>query len=370
MKKRNFLIVDDNPNNLKILAGLINQMGHIPILCQSGFQALEYLKDEDADLVLLDVMMPELNGYEVCKKIKSDFPKKDIPIIFVTAKNDIDSELNAFEFGGVDFISKPFNSSVITARITTQLKLIESKEKLNNKINELTELNAEKDKFLNILAHDLRNPFFGILGLLEITLKRSDKLDKNKILEQVEKVFKLSKNVYSLFEKLIDWGKFRSGLYNIKIEEINIKNSIYEIIDIYRDIANKKNISLEFNMKEECNLKFDNYIFSTIFRNLINNAIKFTHNEGRVEVNVQRDENFTIIIVKDNGVGMTKEKLDNLFKISYNSSSKGTTGEKGSGLGLLLVKEMIDLNKLKLEISTNLNEGSEFKVYFDKNYII
>ena len=171
IKDFTILIVDDVPRNIQVVANILNSKGYKLLFSQSATKAIEIVKNKNIDLILLDIMMPGMDGYEVCREIKEIPDKKDIPVIFLTAKNDIESVTKGFRAGGVDYIVKPFNNEELVARVETHLKLKDAFNVIQEQNKELQELNKTKDKLFSIIAHDLRNPFNAIYMMSEV-LKR------------------------------------------------------------------------------------------------------------------------------------------------------------------------------------------------------
>ncbi|MEN8906434.1 MAG: hybrid sensor histidine kinase/response regulator [Clostridiales bacterium] len=363
-KNRIVLMVDDNPNNLKILAELVSEIGYIPALSLNGIEALDYLKEEVPDLILLDIMMPLMDGYEVCKKIRVNPKFDDIPIIFITAKSGKESEISAMEIGGIDFITKPFDSSIVKARIINHMELKISKEKYQDKVLELKELNSEKDKFISILAHDMKNPLFAMTGLLEMLVKKGSTFDSKKLQTYVEKIYNSSIKLQDLLESILKWANLRKGRYETNYQSINIFESIFNIIELYKISSLDKNINISCNIEKDLKIIFDQDMFNMIFRNLLNNSIKFTQNGGEIIFNGFKKNKNVILSIEDNGEGMDENTLNNIFTLNDNKVKYSPKKNKGSGLGLLIVKEILDFNDIDLNIESALGKGTKFIINF------
>ena len=170
------LIVDDNPQNLKVLGNTLRENQVSPILVKNGADALRLLKRKKPDLILLDIMMPEMDGFEVCKHLKQNAATKDIPIIFLTAQAERESIIKGLEMGGVDYVSKPFNTRELMARINTHLELKAARDTISLQKEALKQANAAKDKFFSIISHDLGNLFNVLIGFGSVLLKKKDRL--------------------------------------------------------------------------------------------------------------------------------------------------------------------------------------------------
>jgi signal transduction histidine kinase len=221
-----------------------------------------------------------------------------------------------------------------------------------------------KDKFISVLAHDLRGPVAGQKSLNNLILEEYDSMDDATRKEMLTNLKESSDNLYNLLNNLLDWSKAQSGKTLVSIESLNIANEISSIISEYRGWANQKNITFINNIKKDIIVKADKHLTHTILRNLISNAIKFTRKGGNVSVSTDVINNdktdFLKINVSDNGVGINKERIQSLFKPEKANSTDGTANEKGTGLGLLLCKEFIELQNGELSVDSVINKGSTF----------
>lgn len=242
--------------------------------------------------------------------------------------------------------------NVLFKKITTNT-LKESEEKLRA-------LNATKDKFFSIIAHDLKSPFQGLLGSLQILSSEFDFLsnDERKLL--ITSIDKLSQYTYKLLENLLQWSRIQSEYMEYNIQIFNLKNSFNDTVELLSNLAHNKNISISINIPEEYFVKADLNVTLTVFRNLLSNAIKFTANNGHIKIGaVQRDSSIEVS-VEDNGIGMTKEEIEDLFLIQKQQNKPGTQGETGTGLGLILCKEMLDRTGGTMKVTSKPSKGTVF----------
>jgi len=360
MKKNNelkhtpsILIVDDIAANLKILGDILEDIGYKirPVL--NGMQALQVAEKEKPDLILLDIMMPNIDGYEVCRRLKENKNLCDIPVIFISALNDTSDIVKALTVGGADYISKPFKAAEVTARIATHIKIHQQNQ-------ELKRLNADKDRFIAILAHDLKNPFNALLGLSEVLFKEISKLSNDEIVEFANHINTSAKNTYNLLEDLLMWAISQSGKLPYNPQQLNITRVCNNIIEDLKLNASNKNITINSSSDNQINLFADLNMLKTILRNLVSNAIKFTHNGGCININVMQNETNTIISVIDNGIGIDSGKLTKLFDISQSQTTTGTADELGTGLGLILCKEFVEKHGGKIWVESEKEKGSTF----------
>jgi PAS domain S-box-containing protein len=246
-----------------------------------------------------------------------------------------------------------------TVRDITERKQTELIIKQQN--NELRELNATKDKFLSILAHDLKNPFNTLLGFSELLVKNATKYTPEKIQQFAQTMNSTSKQTYALLENLLEWSRLKTGKLVANPVKIKPSELLNDVKFLCEQTARTKNIDLQSIIDCDDFILADIVMLKTVLRNLINNALKFTNEQGIVKVNTHNIENEMLFIVSDTGIGIEPEHISNLFKIDCKLSKTGTAGEKGTGLGLILSKEFVEKHGGKIWVESELGKGSEFK---------
>jgi two-component system, sensor histidine kinase and response regulator len=358
LKKPLILIVDDTPENLKVLSNILHAKGYNISISTSGKSALESVNTEIPDLILLDIQMPGMDGYETIKALKQT-NARDIPVIFLTVFAEADRIVQAFELGAVDYITKPFNIPELTARVATHLEIKMAREKL-------IELNATKEKLFSIISHDLKNSLGSVLNFSDLLMGKLDDLPMDKIHEFVGLIQKSSKNTFELLENLLDWSRLQTGKFTRKIDKYDLKAEIQNICMLYNDMASEKNITLQNNITSELFICCDIEMTKTVLRNLVSNAIKFTHPKGIISLNSRESISHIEIHITDNGVGIDPGNISRLFSVENNISTPGTGGEKGTGLGLMLCKELIEKQGGKIWVESELEKGSTFKFALPK----
>ncbi len=242
---------------------------------------------------------------------------------------------------------------------------------INQKNNELEKLNADKNLFMSILAHDLKGPFNSILGYLGLLTGNIHTYDIIDIEKQLSIINNSAQNVYNLLEAILMWINSESGKIPFEPQVLSIKTIYSDIIETLKPYANTKAISIDYLGEENFNVFADQNMFQTILRNLVSNSIKFTNNGGQITINAQKTESDIIISVSDNGIGISPESQSKLFNISQIHTSNGTADESGTGLGLLLCKEFVNKNGGEIWVESELGKGSTFKftvpIQIDKN---
>uniref|UniRef100_UPI003217F739 ligand-binding sensor domain-containing protein n=1 Tax=uncultured Draconibacterium sp. TaxID=1573823 RepID=UPI003217F739 len=239
-------------------------------------------------------------------------------------------------------------------------KVLERTIQIEHQNRELEKLNLTKDKLFSIIGHDLGNQFNIIVGFSDLLLSDFRKLDAAKVEYHLRNIYRSSSQANDLLENLLTWSRMQTKSIQYNPEVFNVNEKINELILFHTEALSKKKITLKFENKEEIMVYADVNMFSTVVRNLIANAIKFTHENGHIYIQTIKDKNFCKIRVKDNGVGIAPENLEKLFCIDSKHKTKGTNGEKGTGLGLILCKEFIEKHKGKIQVKSKPGEGSEF----------
>src|SRR5665647_1817769 len=240
----NILIVDDVAANLKILGFILKKEGYKVRPVPNGILALQAAEKEKPDLILLDVMMPDMDGFEVCRRLKDDQKLADVPVIFISALNDTNDIVNALKAGGVDFITKPFKAEEAIARVKTHLKLYQQSRTLQEQSKMLKELVATKDKFFSIIAHDLRGPLGGFMSLTELLADESFEFTPAEQKEMNLDLYKSSRNLFNLLENLLVWARMQQGQIVFNPVQIHLKELVSESITALEDAIRKKAIQV------------------------------------------------------------------------------------------------------------------------------
>ena len=362
MKEDNYkvLIVDDVEENLQVVGSILGENNIAISFAKNGRQAIKIAQRKQPDLILLDINMPEMNGDEACKALKKNELTKDIPIIFLSAFNEKSDIIKGFEYGGVDYVTKPFNKAELLSRVFTHLELKYSKDKIEKQNEQLKELNNTKDKFFSIIAHDLKNPFNNLINFSELLLRSFSKFSDEKKLLFIKSINTASNSGYKLLENLLEWSRLQTGRMKYKADSFDIKTIIDNNLTLVAATALEKSVQLNSDIKENTIVYADKNMLDTIIRNLISNALKFTDKGGEITLSANIVNSMLEISVKDTGVGISPENINKLFRIDQNYSTEGTANERGTGLGLVLCKEFVEKNGGKIWVKSEENVGSEF----------
>lgn len=360
LKGRHILIVDDNTQNLKVSGKLLKDEGYLISMAINGTSALELLEREIPDIILLDVMMPDINGLEVCRKIKLKEHLKDIPILFLTAKVQPEDLEEGFNAGAVDYITKPFNRNELLLRIKTHLELALSKK-------ELVESNLARDKLYSIIAHDIRSPLAGIKTTLSALNEGLLDPCSDIFSELATELESTTTATLDLLKNLLEWTRFKSKYFELTCEEQDLYPVVFECVKILQNSAQNKDIIINNNLEINTLAVFDRKTISTVIRNIISNAIKFTHKRGTIDILPEANNSHLRLCIKDNGVGMEEKLLQKVLDRNKYESKKGTSNEQGSGLGLVLVSDFVEKNNGKFSIQSVPGKGTSVIIDLPRN---
>jgi two-component system, sensor histidine kinase and response regulator len=375
------LIVDDSPENRALLSGLLSIGNkYEPIAAKDGFEALSYLDNPDGelpDLILLDVMMPGVTGHDVANRLRGDKRTGDIPIIFVTALDDIESKKKAFENGGVDYISKPFNREELFARINSHIRIKGLRDQLKEKNEQLKELNSElearngelarlndlKNQFIGIVAHDLRNPLTVVMAVGSLLENQFDKQSNEKQRSLVSSINTSCLHMLDIINDLLDVKMIDSGRLAVNPMPTDMAKLAKKNVDFNTNLSSHKNIAIilstDGNMPPA---KVDSTRIDQLLNNLLSNAVKYSNPGSTVRVAVVPVGETIEISVADEGQGIPAEELEMIFEPFKMASPKPTSGEKSTGLGLAIAKKIVDAHNGRISVESSVGVGTTFTV--------
>ena len=367
------LIVDDNDDNLNLAASHLKGANYDVVIANSGPIAMGVLEEVIPDVILLDIMMPQMDGYEVCISLKSKRQLKDIPVIFLTAKTESDDILKGFISGGVDYITKPFEKHEFLARVRTHYQLKRSRDIILKQNLELKKLNQEKDGLLGITAHDLKNPLQGIAGLIDVldTLlgEVSATPEQMKSFHQIISTIKIgTANANKIIMDLLDLHAIEQGKFSVSKASFDPKETIDKLYNYYQLQAAKKNITMQLHKCSVfCTVNSDRSKLERILDNLISNAIKFSEKNKNIWIKLTKiedslQEKFLQIEIKDEGPGISETDQKKLFQKFAKLEARPTDGEPSSRLGLSIVKLLADAIDANVYCISTYGKGASFFV--------
>lgn len=361
------LVVDDTEANLLLLKALLQKVGFKIITANNGLDALDLVEKEKPDLLLLDVMMPIMDGYQTALKIREKPEFDTLPIIFLTALNSSEDVVKGFSNGGNDFISKPFNKEELIIRIRHQLSLVAARRIIDKQTEELVRTIEGRDKLYSVIAHDLRGPLGSIKMILEYLITS---LDKDMIGEENAKMLSVAsdttEDLFLLLDNLLKWTKNQMGRLNVVFQEIEVVGIVEGVVDIYKSMAQMKEIDVIIDAPQQALGWGDADMIKTVVRNLLGNAIKFSYPKGEIHLRVRDGEASVVVDVVDHGCGIKEEDQSKMLRTDVQFSTFGTKNEEGSGLGLLLCQDLVKKINGEFWFTSIPNEGSTFSFSIPK----
>ena len=356
------LIVDDVVSTVLLLKILLSNEKFQVCTANCGEMCIEQTKAEHPDLILLDVMMPGIDGFETAKILKMNPETKNIPIIFLTALNNPSDLVHGFQVGASDFLTKPFNKEELIVRVMHQVELVAAKRLIERQNAELRATISNRDKMYSVIAHDLRSPMASIRMVLNLVVCAVPKeAVGEELFGLLDKANKESEDVHDLLDNLLKWTKSQTGRLNVVTQDLDLDDIIPGVVDIFEMIAMTKQIKLQYQGVGSIVVRADNDMLKTVVRNFMSNAIKFSPEGSSVEIYVKKEnDDFAKVSVHDHGVGIAPERLDGIFH--KGDTTYGTGGEEGSGLGLQLAADFARKNGGDVMVESVLGEGSTFSV--------
>jgi two-component system, sensor histidine kinase and response regulator len=354
------LIVDDSEFELQLVSWILQEKNYQTVAATNGSDALRILEDLTPDLILLDIMLPDINGFEFCKRIKGVDQFQDIPVIFFTSLSNIDDIVKGFEAGGVDYLTKPFRKEELLVRIKNHLDLIGSKRKIEFQARELSQTNALKDKMFSVISHDLRSPVSSIKLALDFISKGLVKPNDEFFNETIKDLVKTTDEAYILLENLLGWAKSQSNILNVVPELFELRPMVNSVAGLLKLGSENKKIIIQNNINEGIMVFADMNMLQSVIRNLLSNALKFTHENGTIELKAKNENDEVTVSVIDSGVGISQDRLKNIFDQDRPEQTFGTNKESGSGLGLILCKDFVEKNGGKIWVESIEGISSTF----------
>jgi two-component system sensor histidine kinase/response regulator len=367
------LIADDLQDNLNIVKAVLGYKGYRVETAKNGKQVLEEVAKQIPDLILLDIQMPEMNGFEACRHLKANPEYKEIPIIFLTAKADSYDIVDGFKHGAVDYITKPFNTMELLARVQTHLELKRSRDLLaeKNKYLEimtvgLTKLNNEKNDFMEIAAHDLKNPLTTIRGLADFLRRDFDLAPTAGIKLMLENIVKSSERMFSIIHNLMDVSAIEEGSFRFDATPVDVGIIVRDLTEQYQYQADVKRISLQLDIPPHIvatiHGNFDT--LTQVLDNLLSNAVKYSPDGTTVAIRLSKNDSFVRCEVQDEGVGISETDRNRLFGKFVQLSTRPTGNEASTGLGLYIAKKLTEAMNGTIQYLSEPGKGSTFILEF------
>lgn len=355
------LIVDDNQTNIILLQAILKRAKYNTVSATNGADALRIMQEMHPDLVLLDIMMPEMDGYEVARRKDEIEDIQSIPFLFVTALSDTNSMVKGFKAGCSDFITKPFNTEEILIRIHHQIINVENRRIINSKNEELKSLIRNRDKLYAVVAHDLRSPLGTIKSVLDI-------LDENlnseiigfELYDLLHATTESADELFGLLENLLFWTRTQMGKLIFQPKEIKITDAVTDAIKATSSMSNIHRIDISYSDNTgNATVLADKNMITTVIRNILANAIKFSDEDSSIEIETKIVENQLSCSITDHGCGMDDE-VKQALQQQISITTTGKHQEEGTGLGLTLCREFIRAHNGNLSFESEMNVGTTF----------
>ena len=337
------LVVDDVPTNVMLVQAILKKEGYTLLTTDCGTKALRIAQEKHPNLILLDIMMPEMDGYEVLQHLKSNPETNNIPVIIMSALSDMQSIVKGYQLGATEYVTKPFQREELVKRVAHRYELFSIKrikQELENTIE-------SRDTLYSVIAHDLRSPLGSLKMMNNAILMMVDKNQvSDEVYEMLQMMNKTSEEIFQLLDNLLKWAKNRLNKQNIYRQQVDINSIVNSTAEIFIPMATQKGISITLEgLDKELMGATDIDMVKTIVRNLVSNAVKFS---------------YVIVSVKDSGKGIKMEDQGKLLKQNTHFTSYGTNNEKGSGLGLMLCKDFVEQLGGKMWFDSEEGKGTSF----------
>ncbi len=349
------LVVDDSPVNLRLLTQILSTRGYKVRPVPGGVLALEAAQAAPPDLILLDVNMPDLNGYEVCARLKADPRTHDVPVLFISALDDVDSKIKAFTAGGVDYITKPFQVEEVAARVRTHLALRNLQKQLLAANADLQTRNAELDAFAHTVAHDLKNALNTVMGHAELLAEDLQTVPAAALVPSVRAINRMGHKMNNVIEELMLLAGVRSQA--VTLAPLDMATIVAEALERLEYMLHDAHAEVLTPSHWPIALGYGPWV-EEVWVNYISNAVKYGGQPPRIELGSALEENGMVRFwVRDNGAGLLEEEQARLFARFERLENARATGH---GLGLSIVKRIAERLNGQVSVRSQPGQGSEF----------
>ena len=351
----NILVVDDTAANLQLLTGMLKGRGYRVRPVSSGEMALRAVETHAPDLILLDISMPDMDGYEVCRRLKADERSRDIPVLFISALSDTEDKVRAFQAGGVDYVGKPFQLEEVDARVRTHLALHHHQQELKANYVRLQEMERLRDNLTHMIAHDMRSPLLALQ--LSIGLLGSDSLVRKVDTAAVVENARLGVTILiDMVSQMLDVSRMEAGKMELKREPCDLVAIAKDALVALRPLAESRTLAVAATTPVAATCDRD--LIRRVIGNLVGNAIKFTASTGHITVAAYAEADRARVTVTDDGTGVPPEKHQLIFEKFGQVADRSHGG--GSGLGLTFCKMAVETHGGTIGLESSPGHGSTF----------
>ncbi len=360
------LVVDDREEGAKIIALLLREEGYQVDIALRGEAALEKIYANPPDVVILDVMMPDINGMEVLRRLRADKQFAELPVIIVTALGDTTDIVKGIELGATDYLTKPPRFEVLLARVRTQIQLKQLQDQRREDLETLQRLNILKDRFMQIAVHDLKNPLNNIVVGLDLLPRYPTFDDEEEEAEFNQVIAMMNTSTFTmrnLINDFLDLSAIQAGQLELQLSNTDMNKLVEEMVEQFTAYAHEKMLTVETTLDPDIPyIAVDKNRLGQVLSNLIGNAIKFSPPQSNIYVSTRwiRDGGWLRVEVADTGPGISKEAIETLFKQYTTTGNKPTGGERSSGLGLSIARDLVELHGGNIGVDSTFGDGSVF----------
>ncbi|GAK59484.1 response regulator receiver sensor signal transduction histidine kinase [Candidatus Vecturithrix granuli] len=363
------LVIDDNPKNLDMLAELLDEQNFIVLFALDGLSGIQRAECGKPDLILLDIMMPDIDGFETCRRLKMSAATRDIPVIFMTALSDTADKIKGFTLGAVDYITKPIQPAEVVARIRTHLQLQRLQQDLYIKNSELQaalqrekEFNALKSRFISIASHEFRTPLTTIQMTADALKRYGERMAEEKKSECFDRIKSAVKRMTDLLNDVLMLSRAEAEIHEFHPVLTDMKMLAEQVLYEFRSMsAESHHINVSIS-GQDFEIVADPKLLRYILSNLLSNAIKYSPPHSQIHVDLTRTNKEMIFRIQDQGIGISEQDQSHLFHAFHRG---GNVGEiSGTGLGLAIVKQFVDLHQGAITVESTLNQGTTFTIVF------
>jgi len=351
------MVVDDTPANLKLLDEMLSQRGYRVLAFPRGDLALKATAKTVPDLILLDIKMPGMNGFEVCERLKADEKLREIPVLFISAMSETADKLKAFSVGGVDYVTKPFQFEEVHARVETHLLLHRQRRELKEAYEKLRDLESLRDNLVHMIVHDMRSPLTVIQGNLQLAQMAS--LPEEAAVSIAE-ALRSTRELVEMVSSILDVSKMEAGQIELQLSAVDMGELVSKAIVEVKPLQDKRVLTVKRTEKEET-VTCDAYLIRRVVQNLIGNALKFTDpKQGAITVSLEPAEDRVRILVEDNGPGIAPEYRERIFDKFCQVTMRKERQKYSTGLGLTFCKLAVEAHGGRIGVESELGRGSTF----------
>ncbi|MEI8352186.1 MAG: hybrid sensor histidine kinase/response regulator [bacterium] len=355
------LAVDDTPSNLQLLSEIFKGQGYEIQAALNGKLALQAIQSNPPDLILLDIAMPDISGYDVCRKIKADERFSDIPIIFVSGLQNVASIVKAFEVGAVDYIIKPFQISEIRARVQTHLALRRQREELREANSRLRSLEELRDNLVHMVVHDMRNPLWNAHSCLQLIRNKLGSAEPPPpVMDYIESAIDSTQDLMGMINSILDVSKMEAGLIPLQLSPCDLAALIREAID--KSAPSRKSRTVDLTVAgHDTHVLADAALVARVLDNLLTNAITYTQDDsGEIHFRVDAFGATVRVTILDNGQGIPLEYQSRIFEKFFQVKSALTGQRRSTGLGLTFCQLAVEAHDGRIGVQSAENQGSLF----------